>query len=72
MKRLVTAVSVILLLIALVAIGCTNKELIGPSPGTEPEIVNTCVACHTDKDTLKEVASPELEGAKSEATTGEG
>ena len=72
MKRLVMAVTVILVLVALVTIGCTNKELVGPSPETGQEVVSTCVACHTDKDTLKEVASPEAEETKSEATSGEG
>ena len=71
MKRLVIAVTVILVLVALTAIGCTNKELIGPSSETGEEVVSTCVACHTDKATLKELATTE-EDAKSEATTGEG
>ncbi|MBN1177280.1 MAG: hypothetical protein JXA51_06330 [Dehalococcoidales bacterium] len=71
MKRLVTAVIVILVLIALAVTGCTNKGLVGPSPGEEEEVVSTCVTCHTDKDTLKETATTE-EVAKSEATTGEG
>ncbi len=71
MKRLVTAVIIILVLVALAAIGCTNKDLVGPSPEAEPEVVSTCVTCHTDKDTLKELATTE-EVAKSEATTGEG
>ena len=39
--------------------------------GEEPETVSTCVTCHTDKDTLKELATKE-EVVKSEATTGEG
>jgi cytochrome c553 len=72
MKRLVIVVAVILVLVALVTIGCTNKELIGPSPEAEQEVVSTCVSCHTDKDLLKEVASPEPGDEKSEATTGEG
>jgi len=71
MKRLVLVVGIILVLVALVAIGCTNKDLVGPSPEAGQEVVSTCVTCHTDKDTLKEVASPEEE-AKSEATSGEG
>ena len=32
MKKLVIAVPVIIVLIALVIIGCTNKGLIGPAP----------------------------------------
>ena len=71
MKRLVTAVTAILVLVALTAIGCTNKELIGTSPEAGQEVVSTCVTCHTDKDTLKEVATQEKE-VHSEATTGEG
>ncbi len=72
MKRLVMAVTVIVLLVVFAALGCTNRELVGPLSGTEPEVVSTCVTCHTDKDTLKEVASPEPEEVKSEATSGEG
>ena len=71
MKRLVTAVVVILVLVALVTIGCTNKYLVGPSPEGEQEVVSTCVTCHTDKDILKELATEE-EAAESEETTGEG
>ncbi len=71
MKRLVITVTIILVLVALAAIGCTNKELVGPSPETGQEVVSTCVTCHTDKDTLKEVATQEEE-VQSEATTGEG
>ena len=71
MRKPVTAVIVILVLVALAATGCTNKELAGPSPEAEEGVVSTCVTCHTDKDTLKELATEE-EVAKSEATTGEG
>jgi cytochrome c553 len=71
MKRLVTAVIVILVLIAIAATGCTNKGLVSPSPEGEQEVVSTCVTCHTDKDTLKELATTE-EVVKSEETTGEG
>jgi len=71
MKRLVTVVIVILVLVALAAIGCTNKELIGPSAETGDEVVTSCVTCHTDKATLKEIATPEEE-VKSAVTTGEG
>ena len=72
MKRLVTAVITILVLVALTAIGCTNKELVRPAPQAGQEVVSTCVTCHTEKDTLKETASPEAEKAKSEAASGEG
>jgi len=71
MKRLVLAIGILLVLGALVAVGCTNKEMVGPSPETGQAIVSTCVTCHTDKDILQEVATPEEE-VKSEATTGEG
>lgn len=71
MKRLVLAVGIILVLVVLVAIGCTNKELIGPSSETGQEVVSTCVTCHTDKGILQEVATTEEE-AQSEATSGEG
>jgi hypothetical protein len=71
MKKLVAAVALLLLVIALATFGCTNKNLVGPSPGAEGVVVSSCVTCHTDKDTLKAVASPEEE-TKSEATTGEG
>jgi len=69
MKRLVLVVILILVLVALAAVGCAEKKPL--TPGEGKEVVSTCVTCHTDKDTLKEVASPEEE-VKSEATTGEG
>jgi cytochrome c553 len=72
MKRLVTAVTAILVVMALAASGCSNKTLVGPSPESGQEIVSSCITCHTDKDTLKEVASPEPEAAASEETSGEG
>lgn len=71
MKKLVMALAVILVLLALAAVGCTNKGLVGPSPEAEQDVASTCVTCHTDKDILREVASTEV-AAKSEATTGEG
>jgi len=71
MKRLVMAVTIILVVITLAAIGCTNKTLVSPSQEAGQEIVSTCITCHTDKDTLKEVATQEEE-VHSEATSGEG
>jgi hypothetical protein len=71
MKRLVIATIVLLMIVALTVIGCTNKSLVGPGPKAEGEVVSTCVTCHTDKDTLKELAV-EPEVAISEETTGEG
>ena len=71
MKRLVLAIGIMLILVVSAAIGCTNKEMIGTSPEAGTEVVSTCVTCHTDKDTLKEVATQEEE-VHSEATSGEG
>ncbi len=72
MKRLVLAVTVILVLVTLAAAGCAGQEPVSLAPGEEQGIVSSCVTCHTDKDILKEVATPEPEEAKSEATSGEG
>ena len=66
MKRLGLVVIVILVLVTMVTVGCTSTPV--PAPGEE---VSTCVQCHSDKDLLKEVASPEEE-AESEETSGEG
>jgi hypothetical protein len=71
MKKLVIAIPAIIVLIALVTIGCTNKGLIGPTPGTGDEVVSSCVTCHTDKALLQELAVT-VEEATSEETTGEG
>ena len=71
MKKLVITVPVIIVLIALVTIGCTNKGLIGPAPDAGDEVVSSCVTCHTDKALLQELAVTEEE-ATSEETTGEG
>jgi len=70
MKRLVSMVSTILVLVVLAAAGCAEKEP-AVTPGEAEEVVSTCVGCHTDKDTLKEVATQEEE-VHSEATSGEG
>jgi len=72
MKRLALAVIVILMLAALAATSCAEKESASPLPEDGQEVVSTCVTCHTDKDTLKEVATPEPEEVHSEATSGEG
>ena len=70
MKRLVLIASVMLVLVALTAAGCAEKEpAVTPEEGEE--IVSSCVSCHSDKDLLKEVATPE-EKEVSEATSGEG
>ena len=70
MKRLVLAVIALLVIVTLAAVGCAEKEpQVTPEEGKE--IVSSCVTCHTDKDILQEVATPEEE-VHSEATTGEG
>ena len=71
MKKLVTAAIILLVILASTAAGCTNRQLVGPPPKAEGEIVSTCVTCHTDKETLKALAEEEPE-AKSAETTGEG
>ena len=69
MKRLVLVISTILLMVSFVAAGCAEKE---PTPTADgEEVVSSCVSCHTDKELLKEVATPEEEEV-SEATSGEG
>jgi len=70
-KRLVLAVIVIFTLVTLAAAGCAEKEP-GLAPEEAQDVVSSCVSCHSDKDTLKEVAKPEPEEATSEATSGEG
>ena len=72
MKRLILAVAVaILVLVAFAVAGCTEKEPVVTH--LEGELVaSSCVSCHSDKDLLKAVASPESEEVQSEATTGEG
>ena len=70
MKRLFLAVIVILILVTIGATGCADKES-GLTPEDGEALVSSCVACHTDKDLLKEVATPE-EKEESEVTSGEG
>ena len=71
MKTLVMAVLAVIILVAMVTIGCTNKSLVGPAPDTGDEAVSSCVYCHTDKALLQELAVAEEE-AISEETSGEG
>ena len=71
MKKMVVAVVVLLIMLASTIAGCTNSEMVGPPPKAEGEVVGTCVTCHTDKATLKELAV-EPEEVTSEETTGEG
>jgi cytochrome c553 len=70
MKRLVLAIAVILVIVALAAAGCAGEEL--PAVDEGELVASSCVTCHTDKDTLKEVATPEPEEATSEESSGEG
>ena len=72
MKRRVAVVSVALVLPVMMAVGCSNRALDGASTGPAQEAVSSCINCHTDKDTLKQVASPAEEEVVSEATSGEG
>ena len=70
MKRLAMVIVVTLVILVLVifaVIGCVEKETV-----PTPEVVSSCVTCHTDEDILKEVATPEPAEEKSEATSGEG
>ena len=70
MKRLVSVVVLVLILVSLAVAGCAETEPAGMvlEDGT---VVSSCVGCHTDKDLLKEVAT-ESEEATSEETEGEG
>ena len=71
MKKLVLAALVVFIPVTLVAAGCAEKEP-AATPGKGEEVVSTCIACHTDENTLQEVASPEPAEEKSEQTSGEG
>ena len=70
-KRSVLAAALMMVLVMLIGTGCAQKEAAVTPPEGE-EVVSSCVSCHSDKDLLKEVASPEPEEEKSEATSGEG
>ena len=71
MKRLVLVIPIILVLVLLAVAGCAEKEPVSPTPVEGEDVVSSCVTCHSDKDLLKAVASPEEEEV-SETTTGEG
>ncbi|HEY78584.1 MAG TPA: hypothetical protein G4O09_05665 [Dehalococcoidia bacterium] len=72
MKRPILAVAAaILVLFVIAAFGCTEGEP-AVTPVEGEVVASSCVSCHSDKDLLKAVASPEPEEAVSEATTGEG
>jgi hypothetical protein len=66
MKRLALTLSWLLLMIPLLAAGCTREV-----PPPQVEVVNSCVSCHSDKDLLKQTATP-VEAETSEVTSGEG
>jgi hypothetical protein len=66
MKHLVIFIGGLLLMIPVMAAGCTQE-----APVPETEAVSFCVSCHTDKDLLKQTAAP-VEEETSEATSGEG
>lgn len=72
MKKVILAIALILVALGITAVGCTNTDLVGPLPGDGSAVISSCVACHTDKARLKEVAAPEPVEVVSEATTGEG
>ena len=68
MNRMVCILFTALLLITLSVSGCEKEEL----PCEEEQVVSTCVACHTDKEILQEVASSEPAEEVSAETSGEG
>ena len=70
MKRLVSAVIVILVLVTIAAGGCAEEEA-AVTPEEGEQVVSSCVSCHSDKDLLQQVATPE-EKETSEETSGEG
>ena len=72
MKRLVFAIVGVLIIVPLLAAGCTGKEPAGIILEEGGVVVSSCVTCHTDKEVLKAVANPEPEEEQSEATSGEG
>jgi len=72
MKRIIFLAIGVLILVSLVAAGCAKQEPTGLTLGEGEEVVSSCVTCHSDKATLKEVATQEPEVEKSEATSGEG
>ena len=69
MKRLLLTIVGMLIIVPVLASGCTAEEPAGLTP--EEVTVRSCVACHTDKDLLKETAT-EPEKVESEETSGEG
>ena len=70
MQRLILTLIITAFLLISVT-GCDGGG-VEPPPGDGQEVASTCVACHTNEDTLQAVASPEEAEAVSEATSGEG
>jgi len=70
MKKIISAVTLVIVLVSLLVIGCGEEEPSGMvlEDGT---VVSSCEGCHTDKDLLKELAE-EPEAEASEETSGEG
>ena len=74
MKKLVLIIVITAVLAVVVA-----DRFIEEQPVTTPTetpgataVVSSCIGCHSNKDILKEMASPEPTGETSEATSGEG
>lgn len=70
-KRFWLLAAVMMVVVMLIAAGCAQKEA-AVTPPEGKEVVSSCVSCHSDKDLLKEAASPQPKEEKSEATSGEG
>ena len=68
----VVAVVGVLVVVAAVIVGWIRCNPASLTLGDGDETVDSCVACHTDKQLLKEVATPEVEEANSAETSGEG
>ena len=71
MNRLLLTIVGLFIIFPIIAVGCSAKEPAGLIPEEGEVVVRSCVACHTDKGLLQEVAT-EPEEATSEATSGEG
>ena len=72
MKRLVFTLVGLLIIVSLAVISCDVDDRVSITTEGSEKLTNSCLTCHSDEEILKEVASPEAEGNKSEATSGEG
>jgi len=72
MKLPVFTVVGVLIVVAAVIVGWIEYNPATLMVGDGGEVVDSCVACHTDKQLLKEVAASEVEEVKSAETSGEG